>query len=99
MGRHVIEARHTVLAYDVNPGNLACMVSLGAQEAVSPKAVVQVCNIVFSSLPVPREVEQVALGKDLRLALEMGDQLSVPLTLGGICVNLMRQIRANGQRG
>jgi 3-hydroxyisobutyrate dehydrogenase-like beta-hydroxyacid dehydrogenase len=37
--------------------------------------------------------------KDLRLALEMGDELSVPLTLGSICINLMRQIRANGNGG
>ena len=86
-----------MLAYDGNPGNLARMVSLGAQEAVSPKAVAQVCNLVFSSLPGPREVEEVGLGKDLRLALAMGDALSMTLTLGGICVNLMRRIRANGK--
>lgn len=37
--------------------------------------------------------------KDLRLALEMGDQLSVPLLMGSICINLMRQLRANGAGG
>ncbi len=64
MCRHLIEAGHTVLAYDVNPGNLARIVSLGAQQAASPKAVAQACDIVFSSLPGPREVEQVALGEE-----------------------------------
>ena len=59
-----IEAGHTVLAYDVSETNLARMVNLGAQSADSPKAVAQACDIVFSSLPGPREVEQVALGDD-----------------------------------
>jgi 3-hydroxyisobutyrate dehydrogenase-like beta-hydroxyacid dehydrogenase len=34
--------------------------------------------------------------KDLRLALEMGDELSVPLLLGSVCINLMRQLRGQG---
>ena len=62
MCRHLIEAGHMVLVYDVNPSHMARMVSLGAQPAESPKAVAQACNIVFSSLPGPREIEQVALG-------------------------------------
>ncbi len=62
MCRHLIEAGHTVLVYDINPSHMARMVSLGAQTAESPKAVAQACNIVFSSLPGPREIEQVALG-------------------------------------
>lgn len=62
MCRHLIEAGHTVLVYDVNPSHMARMVSLGAQQAESPKAVAQACNIVFSSLPGPQEIEQVALG-------------------------------------
>ncbi len=64
MCRHLIEAGHTVLAYDIHPANLARMVHLGAEEAESPKAVAAACPIVFSSLPGPREVEQVALGED-----------------------------------
>jgi 3-hydroxyisobutyrate dehydrogenase-like beta-hydroxyacid dehydrogenase len=37
--------------------------------------------------------------KDLRLALELGDELAVPLLMGSICINLMRQARANGRGG
>jgi 3-hydroxyisobutyrate dehydrogenase-like beta-hydroxyacid dehydrogenase len=37
--------------------------------------------------------------KDLRLALDMGDECSVPLVLGSVCINLMRQMRANGRGG
>ena len=64
MCRHLIEAGHDVLVFDVHPSNLARMVSLGAQQADSPKAVALACDIVFSSLPGPREVERVALGTD-----------------------------------
>lgn len=63
MCRHLIEAGHHVLVYDVHPSNLARMVNLGAQAADSPQAVAQACDIVFSSLPGPREIEQVALGE------------------------------------
>jgi 3-hydroxyisobutyrate dehydrogenase len=62
MCRHLIEAGHDVVAFDVNANHLARIVNLGAQAADSPKAVTQACDIVFSSLPGPREVEQVALG-------------------------------------
>jgi 3-hydroxyisobutyrate dehydrogenase len=64
MCRHLIDAGHTVLAYDINTSNLARMVNLGAKKAESVRAVVQSCAIVFSSLPGPREIEQVALGED-----------------------------------
>ena len=64
MCRHLIEAGHTVVAYDVSEANLSRIVNLGAQAAASPKAVAQACEVVFSSLPGPREVEQVALGED-----------------------------------
>ena len=64
MCNHLLQAGHTVLVYDVNAAHLARMVNLGAQAAASPQAVAHACDIVFSSLPGPREVEQVALGTD-----------------------------------
>lgn len=64
MCRHLIEAEHQVMAFDVNADHLARIVSLGAQAADSPKAVAQASEIVFSSLPGPPEVEQVALGDE-----------------------------------
>lgn len=62
MCRHLVEAGHTVLVYDVHVSNLARMVNLGGQAAASPRAVAEACDIVFSSLPGPREIEQVVLG-------------------------------------
>ncbi len=80
MCRHLIEAGHTVLAYDVNTSNLERMVNLGAQAANSPRAVAQACDIVFSSLPGPREVEQVALGEDGIMAAARPGLLYVDLS-------------------
>ena len=37
--------------------------------------------------------------KDLRLALELGDELSVPLMMGSVCINFLREARANGRGG
>ena len=54
---YLIEAGHTVMAYDVSETNLSRLVNLGAQAADSPKAMTQACEVVFSSLPGPREVE------------------------------------------
>ena len=80
MCHHLLQAGHTVLVYDVNASNLARMVNLGAQQAESPKAVAQACDIVFSSLPGPREVEQVALGKDGVIAAARPGLLYVDLS-------------------
>lgn len=63
MCNHLLQAGHTIMVYDLNANNLARMVNLGAQPADSPQAVAQACDIVFSSLPGPREIEQVALGE------------------------------------
>jgi 3-hydroxyisobutyrate dehydrogenase len=80
MCHHLLQAGHTVLVYDVNASNLARMVNLGAQQAESPKAVAQACDIVFSSLPGPREVEQVALGTDGVIAAARPGLLYVDLS-------------------
>jgi 3-hydroxyisobutyrate dehydrogenase-like beta-hydroxyacid dehydrogenase len=37
--------------------------------------------------------------KDLRLALELGDKLSVPLLMGSVCIHFPREARANGRGG
>lgn len=37
--------------------------------------------------------------KDLRLALELGDELSLPLLMGSVCLSVMRQARALGRGG
>lgn len=61
--RHLIEAGQTVMAYEVSEAHLSRSANLVAQAADRPKAMAQACEVVCSSLPGPREVEQVALGK------------------------------------
>ena len=94
MCRHLIEAGHTILAYDVSENNLARIVSLGAQAADSPRAVAEQCDIVFSSLPGPLEIEHVALGEDGIIAAARPGLLYVdlstnaPATAQAICAAL-----------
>ncbi len=97
MCRHLIEAGHEVLVYDVHASNLARMVSLGAEAAASPRAVAQACNVVFSSLPGPREIEQVALGADGIIAAARHGLIYVDLSTNApsvaqrICATLAAQ--------
>jgi 3-hydroxyisobutyrate dehydrogenase len=98
MCRHLIEAGHTVLAYDIQASNLARMVNLGAQGAESPKAVAQACDIVFSSLPGPREVEHVALGEDGIIAAARPGLIYVDLSTNAPAV-AQRVCAALAERG
>ncbi len=97
MCRHLMEAGHEVLVYDVHASNLARMVSLGAEAAASPRAVAQACNVVFSSLPGPREIEQVALGADGIIAAARPRLIYVDLSINApsvaqrICATLAAQ--------
>jgi len=63
MCRNLIEASHIVVAYDVSEVNLSRIVNLGTQAADNPRPMAQACEVVCNSLPGPREVEQVILGK------------------------------------
>jgi 3-hydroxyisobutyrate dehydrogenase len=98
MCRRLIEAGHTVLAYDIQASNLARMVNLGAQSAESPKAVALACDIVFSSLPGPREVERVALGEDGIIAAARPELIYVDLSTNAPAV-AQRVCAALAERG
>jgi 3-hydroxyisobutyrate dehydrogenase-like beta-hydroxyacid dehydrogenase len=62
MARRLIDAGHTLTVLDVNEAATAPHREMGASWAATPKAVAQASEVVFTSLPGPAEVEQVALG-------------------------------------
>ncbi|HEX8967535.1 MAG TPA: NAD(P)-dependent oxidoreductase [Chloroflexota bacterium] len=68
MGHHMVanlqSAGHDLVVFDVRPDAGADALSRGARWADSPREVAQQAEIVMTSLPGPREVEQVALGAD-----------------------------------
>ena len=65
MGRHMasnlIKGGHKLVVHDIRREAAAPHLQAGAQWAASPKAVAEACDIVFTSLPGPVEVEAVAL--------------------------------------
>src|SRR5213594_4498962 len=62
MALNVAKAGHTMVVTDIRREAAKPHLDQGAQWADSPKALAQASEIVFTSLPGPREVESVALG-------------------------------------
>jgi len=57
----LIEAGHELTVYDVRPAATAPLVARGAHNAGSPGEVAGRCEVVFTSLPGPSEVEHAVL--------------------------------------
>jgi len=55
-------AGHPMMVYDIRPEAVQSLVNHGAQSAASPAEVARHCPVIFTSLPGPPEVENVALG-------------------------------------
>jgi 3-hydroxyisobutyrate dehydrogenase len=63
MAKHILDAGHTLTVYDVRKEAAGTHLQGGARWAESPMAVAAASEIVFTSLPGPKEVEAVALGE------------------------------------
>jgi 3-hydroxyisobutyrate dehydrogenase-like beta-hydroxyacid dehydrogenase len=63
MASHILAAGHTLTVYDARREAAAPHLKGGALWADSPRAVAATSEIVFTSLPGPKEVESVALGE------------------------------------
>lgn len=63
MASHIIEAGHTVTVYDTRREVAKPHLDKGARWADSPQALAAASEIIFTSLPGPKEVESVALGE------------------------------------
>ncbi|MGH7057830.1 MAG: NAD(P)-dependent oxidoreductase, partial [Acetobacteraceae bacterium] len=68
MGRHMAanlqRAGHQLAVHDVRPDAADAYRAAGADWAASPREAALGASVVFTSLPGPAEVEQVALGPD-----------------------------------
>ena len=63
MAKHILDAGHSLTVYDVRKEAAGTHLQGGARWAESPMAVAAASEIVFTSLPGPKEVEAVALGE------------------------------------
>jgi len=62
MARNLINAGYSLTVNDVNEAATAQHRELGASWADTPRAVAEVSEVIFTSLPGPAEIEKVALG-------------------------------------
>ena len=68
MAANLQKAQHKLVVFDLRRESADEAIANGAEWAASPRAVAEQCDIVFTSLPGPPEVEAVALGPDGILA-------------------------------
>src|SRR5689334_21142675 len=63
MCRNIIRnTNHDVVVFDLNPAAIKACTDLGASAGTSVQQVAANCDVVFTSLPMPRNVEEVAAG-------------------------------------
>lgn len=62
MCRNIIKGGHDVVVFDLNAASVKACTDLGARAGVSPKDVAAQSDVVMTSLPMPKDVEAVALG-------------------------------------
>ena len=92
VARNILKAGYPMMVHDIRPEAVKTLVELGAKPAESAAGVGRHCRLVFSSLPSPREVEEVALGAEgLLHAVHEG---SVFVDLSSSSADLIRRIEA-----
>ncbi|MFZ5931491.1 MAG: NAD(P)-dependent oxidoreductase [Pseudomonadota bacterium] len=62
MCRNIIKGGHDVIVLDLNPAAVKTCTDLGAKAGTSPRDVASQVDVVMTSLPMPKDVEAVALG-------------------------------------
>lgn len=63
MSKRLVEAGHSLCVFDTDRAAQKALTDLGASAADSPRAVADRADIVFTSLPTPPVVREVALGE------------------------------------
>jgi 3-hydroxyisobutyrate dehydrogenase len=92
VARNIQKAGYPMMVHDIRPEAVQPLVELGARPAGSASEVGRHCRVVFSSLPGPREVGEVALGADG--LLEGVHDGSVYVDLSSSSPDLIRRIEA-----
>jgi 3-hydroxyisobutyrate dehydrogenase-like beta-hydroxyacid dehydrogenase len=92
VAKNIQKAGHPMMVCDVRPEATEALVKAGAELAESPAEVARHCRVVFSSLPGPSEVEQVALGANG--LIEEIHEGSIYADLSSSSPDLIRRIEA-----
>src|SRR5262245_14009077 len=92
VARNIQKAGYPMMVHDIRSEAVQPLVKLGAKPAGSASELGRHCRVVFSSLPGPREVKEVALGAD-GLLVGVHDR-SVYVDLSSSSPDLIRRIQA-----
>ena len=90
IAKNIRKAGYPLMVRDIRPEAVQPLVDGGSERAVSAAEVARNCRIVFTSLPGPAEVEEVALGPDGLLQGVHDDSLYVDLSSSN--PNLIRRV-------
>lgn len=63
IAKNILKAKYPLTVFDLKEEAMKDLVDAGAKRADSPKAIAEASDIIFTSLPGPPEMEEVALGK------------------------------------
>jgi len=90
IAKNIRKAGYPLMVHDIRPEAVQPLVDGGSERAGSAAEVARNCRIVFTSLPGPAEVEEVALGHDGLLQGVRDDSLYVDLSSSN--PNLIRRV-------
>ncbi len=93
---HLISAGHELLAFDLDDHALSRLVELGAQKVSSAAATAEGSEVVFLSLPMPSDVEQVVSGADGLFSIMDPGQMVIDLSTSS--PTLSRSLALEGQK-
>jgi 3-hydroxyisobutyrate dehydrogenase len=95
IAKNILNSGYPLVVHDIRPAAIQRLVDEGCQRAQSAAEVAGHCRIIFTSLPGPPEVEEVALGSDgLLHGVHAG---SIYVDLSSSNPNLIKRIAAEFQ--
>jgi 3-hydroxyisobutyrate dehydrogenase-like beta-hydroxyacid dehydrogenase len=95
----LIEAGHELTVYDVRPASTAVLVARGAHNAGSPADVAGRCEVVFTSLPGPSDVEHAVLDSSSGILAGLepgGGYIDMTTNAPGVVRQIAEVCRARG---
>jgi 3-hydroxyisobutyrate dehydrogenase-like beta-hydroxyacid dehydrogenase len=91
MSKRLVDAGHDLCVFDTSPAAVKALTDQGATAASSPREVADRAGIVFTSLPTPPVVRQVALGEG---GLIEGSRIRVMVDLSTTGTVVAREVAA-----
>lgn len=63
LAKNLLKAGYRLLVYDISQQAIESLVALGAQAASSVPELARLCNVLFTSLPLPQDIETLLVGE------------------------------------